>query len=119
MSKRILVVDDDADVLEVMRIVLEGAGYEVLAATDGEEALALLRGDAKPGLIFLDLMMPRMNGMQFIARAQEEGLLNAIPVIAISGGSSRREGVLALGAAEYLSKPLELNILLGTAAKYC
>jgi CheY-like chemotaxis protein len=119
MSTRILVVDDEPDILEAMQLVLEGAGYEVLVAADGGKALDFLRNHADPCLILLDLMMPRMNGWQFLAAAQQEALLVATPVIVLSGGAFPREEVLALGVAEYLNKPLKIETLLSIIRKYC
>jgi len=117
MSSRILVVDDDPDVLEAMQFLLEGAGYEALVAADGSEALDRLRNHADPCLILLDLMMPRMNGWQFIGEARREALLGGIPVIAVS--AFRKEEVAAIDAAGYLTKPVELETLLSVIRRYC
>jgi CheY-like chemotaxis protein len=118
-TRVVLVVDDDPDALESMQLLLESTGYEVLVAADGREALDLLRNHAAPCLILLDLMMPRMNGWQFIAEAKHEALLGAIPVIVLSGGAFRKEEVLALDVAGYLTKPLEIETLFSILRKYC
>ena len=119
MTARVLLVDDDADVLEAMQLVLEDSGYEVLVAAEGSKALDLLRKGAAPSVILLDLMMPGMNGRQFIAEARREALLDEIPVVVVSGGAFRKEDVLALGVADYLTKPVDLQRLASTLCKYC
>ncbi len=119
MTARVLIVDDDADVLEAMQLVLEDLGYEVLVAPEGSKALDLLRKGAAPSVILLDLMMPGMNGRQFIAEARREALLDEIPVVVVSGGAFRKEDVLALGVADCLTKPVDLQRLASTLCKYC
>jgi CheY-like chemotaxis protein len=119
MSARVLVVDDDPDVCETMQLVLEDAGCEVLVATDGRTTLDLLRNGAAPCLVLLDLMMPGMNGWQFLEAARREGLLDGIPVVVVSGGRFRKQEVLALGVAGYLEKPLDFDRLIGTVREYC
>lgn len=118
MITRVLVVDDDPDVLETMQLVLEGAGCEVLVTANGSAALDLLRSHADPSLILLDLMMPGMNGWQFMAEAQHEGLLGEIPVVIVSGGAFRKEDLSALGAAAYLAKPLDIERLIAAIRKH-
>lgn len=118
MIPRVLVVDDDPDVLEATQLVLEDAGCEVLLATDGSAALDLLRSLAAPSLILLDLMMPGMSGWQFMAEAQNEALLGDIPVVIVSGGAFRKEDLSALGATAYLTKPLDIERLIAAVRKY-
>jgi CheY-like chemotaxis protein len=119
VSACILVVDDDADVLETMQMLLEGSGCEVLSATDGRKALELLRSGARPSVILLDLMMPVMNGWDFIAEANRERLLDEIPIVVLSGGRFREKDVVGLGVAGCLSKPVGLDRLMSTVRKYC
>jgi CheY-like chemotaxis protein len=117
MSARVIVVDDDPDVCEAMQFVLEDTGCEVLVANDGRTALDLLRNRAC--LVLLDLMMPGMNGWQFLEAARREGLLDGTPVVVVSGGRFPKQEVLALGVAGYLEKPLDLDRLIGTIREYC
>jgi CheY-like chemotaxis protein len=114
MSRCILVVDDDLDILEWTSIVLKSAGYGVLTATDGKAALDRLRDGATPSLILLDLMMPGMNGWQFLDELHREPSLTTIPVVIVSGGSYREKEIKSLGVAGYLKKPFDASKLLAT-----
>lgn len=118
MSEPILVVDDDVDALEAMRFVLEGAGYDVVTAANGEEALRYLRGGGAAGLVLLDLMMPVMNGWTFLAHVESDPSLAAIPIVVLSGGMLRKAEVASLGVAEYLEKPVEVSTLFSVIRRY-
>jgi CheY-like chemotaxis protein len=113
----VLVVDDDPDIRETMLFVLENAGYQVTTAANGAEALALLRAQASPCLILLDLMMPVMNGWQFLLEQTRDPRLADIPVVVISGAGAQ---VLRVnGVAGALQKPVELDEVLSTVRTYC
>lgn len=107
----VLVVEDDLDIREVMRMVLEASGYEVLEAGDGAEALVVARAH-RPRLILLDLMMPGMDGFQFRESQLRDPAIAAIPVVIVSGGGAVPEKAAELGAAGYLVKPTDLQRLL-------
>src|SRR3954470_12387725 len=98
MKKRVLVVDDDPDIRESVRLVLEDEGYEVEEAADGAAALALLRAaTTRPDVILLDLMMPVMNGWQFRAAQLADDDLADIPVIVLSADSNLSEKAPTFG----------------------
>ena len=108
-SKRgqILIVDDERDVHVLLTEVLRGEGYEVATAADGAEALEYLRAaPALPSLILLDLMMPNVDGWQFIEERSRDRRLAEIPVVLISGQVAARETARALGVASYIEKPI-------------
>jgi CheY-like chemotaxis protein len=107
----VLVVEDDLDSREVMRMVLEASGYQVLEAGDGAEALVVARAH-RPRLILLDLMMPGMDGFQFRESQLRDPAIAAIPVVIVSGGGAVPEKAAELGAAGYLIKPTDLQRLL-------
>ncbi len=107
----VLVVDDDRDICEVIQTILELQGYEVLTARDGADALAQLRAGARPSVIILDLMMPRMNGLQFRDEQTRDPALRAIPVVVLSGDGKAEAKGAALGV-QGLRKPVELAALL-------
>jgi CheY-like chemotaxis protein len=88
---RILVVDDDEDVREVMTFVLGVEGHDCVSAANGLEALALLRGRARarPQVILLDLMMPELDGVSSMRALRADPDLARIPVIVLSGHPSR------------------------------
>jgi CheY-like chemotaxis protein len=110
---RILVVEDDDDIREVVEEVLLSEGYRVDVAKDGIDALSKLDGDPRPPLILLDMMMPRMDGETFLRALRSKSPLADAPVVVISGNAEAREKANALHAAACLVKPFELDELLG------
>jgi CheY-like chemotaxis protein len=114
-SSFVLIVDDDPDLLDVTSFVIENEGIVVETARNGEEALALLRAGRLPGLVLLDLMMPVMNGWEFLEEVAKDPLLKAIPVVVLTAAERRRE---VPGATEVLSKPMDLVALLRVVERY-
>ncbi len=110
-TRSVLVVDDDPDICEVIQTVLEVHGYRVLTARDGVDALEQLRAGERPSMIILDLMMPRMNGLQFRDEQTRDPALRAIPVLILTGDGRADAKAAALGV-EGLRKPVELATLL-------
>lgn len=108
--KRILVVDDEIQLVKLLRSCLSTEGYEVLAASNGSDALTIVEREA-PDLVVLDLKMPGMDGSEFLQRLRE---WSETPVLVLSGRSSERDKVecLDMGADDYLSKPFGVNELL-------
>ncbi|MFH1809369.1 MAG: response regulator [Pseudomonadota bacterium] len=92
MSKKILVVDDEADIRTFLKTALRKAGYQVVLAENGAEALGIAQAE-KPDLITLDLMMPKQSGTDFYRHLQKDAALKKIPVIVISGLSGRHLAV--------------------------
>jgi two-component system KDP operon response regulator KdpE len=105
MSKRVLVVDDDADFTELVNIVLTHEGFEVLTASNGREALRTLF-ESKPDLVLLDVIMPQMDGWQTCKYIREA---SDVPIIILSGQSRSEDDIvrgLDHGADEYILKPI-------------
>jgi CheY-like chemotaxis protein len=117
MTGNILVVDDDADLRETLQLLLGDSGYRVTAVPNGLEALERLKTGARPALILLDLMMPEMNGWQFLERARADSILDAIPVVIMT---ARRKGtdLLPAPSRDILHKPFDTEKLLRTIALY-
>jgi DNA-binding NtrC family response regulator len=115
-DKRILVVDDEPHVRLVFQIALESAGYTVVAAADGKEALARLR-EVSLDLILLDLKMPVLDGMETLRRLREQG--NTVPVVIITAHGSVADAVLAMkqGAIDFVPKPVSPTTLRGVVAR--
>lgn len=111
MSKRILLVEDDASLLEGVRRLLSAAGYDVETARNGLEALERVNRQ-KPDAIILDLVMPVMTGWEFLSIRQRHGTLDRIPVIVWSGDEVRMPGLIGFGLS--LRKPVSPERLLGT-----
>jgi GAF domain-containing protein/DNA-binding response OmpR family regulator len=106
----VLLVDDDPRTVELLTLYLEGAGFEVVVARDGEAALALARR-VRPAVITLDVLLPRLDGWEVLARAKADPALAGVPVVVVSMLDERGKG-FALGAAEYLVKPVGREALL-------
>jgi CheY-like chemotaxis protein len=119
MIHRILVVDDDLDLRETLMSVLEDAGYDVIGAENGVEALAVLRGAGPaPCLIFLDLMMPVMDGATFRGEQLADPMLASIPVVVISAYQDVASHAARL-AAEHLAKPIGYAAINACARRFC
>lgn len=112
-SYRILVVDDEPHIRQILKFTLERAGYQVFTAADGEEALACAN-DIKPNLVLLDVMMPKIDGYEVCRRMREDFTLNQIPVIMLSAKGDQQDKVNGLegGANDYLVKPYSNEELL-------
>jgi two-component system, chemotaxis family, chemotaxis protein CheY len=116
--KTILIVEDDPDLQEALADLLQSRGYTVSSANDGAKALQRLRESEAPGLILLDLMMPVMDGHEFLAHRNADPVLAGIPVVVISAGR-HPQGSVATGAAEVLYKPFESDDLIRIVRRYC
>jgi len=114
----VLVVDDDPDILEIVTVVLGLYDVPAVTASDGIEALAALRRCRDLGLVLLDLMMPRMNGVDVLAAMKRDPSLATMPVIVISGNYHTEQAVLAMGADEYLVKPVDIDVLIGAVSRF-
>ena len=106
MSHRILVVDDEPNIVLSLEFLMKQAGYEVQTATDGEEALQAVREDP-PNLILLDINMPKLNGYEVCeaVRANPEWKGTRIVMLTAKGRDIEREKGLAVGADDYVTKP--------------
>jgi two-component system chemotaxis response regulator CheY len=115
----VLVVDDDADIRETILSILSRHGFAAEIAADGQEALERLRTDPQlPGLILLDLMMPRMNGEEFRAAQLADPRLAGVPVVVLSGARGVDDLARRIGV-EVLPKPFELSTLLQVVKRFC
>lgn len=113
MGKRILVVDDDENILNLERTILEQKGFEVTGAEGGNQALELLAGQTFD-LILLDVMMPEVDGFSVCRKIKEDPRLKDVPVIFLTakgGGEALAEGFES-GAVMYINKPFTANKLL-------
>ena len=109
---RILVVDDIADNVEILRMRLTSLGYEVVVAEDGEQALARVR-ETPPDLILLDIMMPKIDGLEVVKRLKADPSLPFIPVILVTAKASPKDVVAGLdaGGDDYLTKAIDQGAL--------
>ena len=106
MAKRILVVDDDREIVRLLHAYLERAGYQVLAAYDGEMALHIMRRE-RPDLAILDLMMPERDGRDVTQVVRGDASLSAMPIIMLTARVQDHDKIvgLELGADDYVTKP--------------
>lgn len=117
-AARILVVDDDRDIRESLHEALEDCGYAVAEAVDGLDAIEQMRAAPDlPDLVLLDLMMPRMNGMEFRKEMVKEERLKSVPVLVLTADASARSKAEAMGVDGYLLKPIRLRDLYDLIAK--
>jgi adenylate cyclase len=105
---RILIVDDNAANVDILRARLAAHGYELVTAADGEEALVAAR-EHLPDLILLDVMMPKLDGIEVCRRLRADGSMPFIPIILVTAKSDPKDVVAALeaGGDEYLTKPVD------------
>jgi excisionase family DNA binding protein len=108
----VLVVDDDPQVREIVRVNLQMEGYTVREASNGEEGLKAVEDDA-PDLILLDVMMPQVDGWEMLRRVQERHGIGSIPVVMFSGQlDSREQEAAEAGASAFVGKPFDLRALI-------
>lgn len=112
----ILVVEDDQDIRLAMVEVLETEGYHTESATNGLEALELLHKIPKPCLVMLDMMMPIMNGREFLDKVMQDAVLAPIPILIVSAVADKTD---TKGSVGFLKKPVDLDVVLKIVDKYC
>lgn len=109
-NQTILIADDEPEIVDLVRLLLEWEGYTVVDAKNGEEALARAR-DTVPALMLLDVRMPKMSGLKVLEHLQADPALASIPVVMLSVVTThpRVQTALEKGAVAFLSKPFELQ----------
>ncbi len=114
----IMVVEDDADSRFMMRTLLEMRGYRVVEAESGEAAIMTAEAE-QPGLILMDLQLPRLNGFAVTRHVRQHAQLRAVPIIIMSGHepTQHRRLALAAGCDEFLHKPLDFGQLEETLSR--
>ena len=111
---------DDRDLAEALGEALRDAGYSVVSAPQGAAALEALRGsNPLPDLILLDLMMPVMDGHEFVAELRKDPRLSPIPVVLLTADGRVHQEVVALKAVAGLRKPVRFEVLIAMVAKFC
>ncbi|MGZ3693429.1 MAG: response regulator [Bdellovibrionota bacterium] len=116
-QKKILLVEDEESIREMIRCVLELEGYAVLTATDGKKGIDLLRSTESFCLILLDLTMPIVNGWDFLALLKADAAAANIPIVVISAEYSFNK--VECSPAAFVQKPIRLNTLLSTISRHC
>ncbi len=113
-KKRILLVDDEPDLVDTVRLRLEANGYDVISASDGQVAFQKAKSE-KPDLIILDLMLPKMDGYKVCGLLKKDSRYSKIPVILFSARAQTEDVKMGeeVGAEAYITKPFEPETLLG------
>ncbi len=111
--KKLLIVDDDPNIFELLRVNFESIGYQILHAADGAEAIAVTN-KTPPDLIILDIMIPRIDGYEVCRRLRENDSTSFIPIIVLSAKDQPADKILGLklGADDYLTKPFNIDELI-------
>lgn len=117
---RILIVEDEADIRETLKEIMELEGYRVSTAENGERALVLLDEIQRPCLILLDLMMPVMDGWEFlhVLREQRQHVLATIPIVVVSAAADVLDVKQQYGC-QAVKKPVNIETLVELARQYC
>ena len=117
--KKILIVDDEADIIEILQFVFEANGYKCITALDGEEGLKLAR-ESSPDLILLDVMMPKINGYKISRLLKYDNKYKNIPIIMITARSQEEDKIIGeeTGADEYITKPFQVEYVLEKVKNY-
>ena len=118
MAKKILIVDDEPDLVRVTTYRLKKMGYDVIVGIDGEQALSLIQSE-RPDLVLLDLRLPEMDGLEVCKRVKADPELKDIPIILFTASTnSIDENVRSVGADGYLIKPFDQKQLTAQLKKF-
>ena len=107
MSEKILVADDEQEIRNLLDHFLKGQGYEVVLASDGNQALKLA-AEENPQVIILDIKMPGLDGLEVCKRLKEKEQTKLIPVIVITGFGDNKMAALNIGADDFVNKPFDM-----------
>ncbi len=120
MKKTILIADDEEDIVDLLKVVLEGVGYRAVTAYDGLHALEQINAEV-PDLILLDVMMPGMSGLQVLIKLKSNPVTRDIPVIMLTARSNPTDvsDAWSLGADMYLLKPFDPDELINFVTRLC
>jgi DNA-binding response OmpR family regulator len=119
MGNKVLIVDDDPDIVTTLKFSLELEGIRTVEAYDGEEALAAVERE-DPDLILLDGMLPHVNGYMIARRLKGEGRLREVPIIMVTARAQQDDMVLGreTGVDEYVTKPFDMGELVALVKRY-
>ena len=106
MGDKVLVVDDDPEMRDLLSNLLEGEGYEVILGSNGEEAIELAEKE-DPQVILLDFEMPGIDGIETCKRLKREGQTASIPIIMITAYTNKKPGAFEAGADDFVNKPFD------------
>jgi DNA-binding response OmpR family regulator len=119
MTKKVLIVDDEKDIVETLKFILESEGLECLVAYDGEEALNLAKSTS-PDLIVLDVMLPKINGYKVCRLLKFDSKYKHIPILMVTARTQEEDKIIGeeTGADEYVTKPFDIETLTHLVKSY-
>jgi CheY-like chemotaxis protein len=117
MKKKILIIEDDNSIRELLTELLESEGYSVSSVSNGVEGLKFLKAGNEPNLILVDLMMPIMDGYAFRVEQLKNSQWSKIPTVVMSAEANAKDKLKHYNVTAFLSKPVELDVILNTVAK--
>lgn len=112
MVKKVLICDDDSDIVEMLEVILEDKAYQLITETDSRKVVDLIRSE-NPNLLLMDLWMPVLSGDQVLRQIREIAELEKLPVIIMSASRDGQSVALEAGANAYIAKPFDINELIG------
>jgi CheY-like chemotaxis protein len=115
----VLIIDDDNDIREAIRDLLNLEGYGTAEACDGGAGLAYLRSQPPPGVILLDWNMAPVGGADFVAELSRDAALAVVPIVLLSADVRAEAQAKAMGLSSFLTKPIDVEKLIAIAARYC
>jgi CheY-like chemotaxis protein len=118
MTKKILVIEDDTSIRELLVELLESEGYTVASAVNGLEGIRYLQGNPSPDLILIDLMMPVMDGYAFRTEQLKHEAWSKIPTVVMSAEANAKEKMKNFNISAFLTKPVELETILKTVSRF-
>ncbi|MDP8212756.1 MAG: response regulator [Candidatus Zapsychrus exili] len=115
MAKKILIVDDEPEIISMVELRLQAAGYEVITASDGQEGLDKAKEEL-PDLVILDVMMPKMDGYKVCGLLKADTRFHNIPIVMFTAKAQQEDQEMSeeVGANAYINKPFNSEELLGT-----
>ena len=116
-NKKLLVVDDEQDILEFLKLILEDEGY-IVVTTDKDDYLEGLNNDTPPDLILLDLLLSGKDGREIVKQVKMQDNTKHIPIIMFSAHPGAQEITKQAGADDFIAKPFEIDLLLNKIAQY-
>lgn len=120
MAAKVLITEDEPNIVESLSFILRRAGYEVMAVSDGEAAMAQLRAEL-PDAMILDLMLPRLSGFEVLKRVKNDPALARLPVLVLSakGQAHDRRLVEDIGAEAFVTKPFSNRDIIERVGQLC
>ena len=118
-TKKVLIVDDEHDIVETLQFILESEGISCITAYDGEDALNKAKSEG-PDLIILDVMLPKINGYKVCRLLKFDAKYKSIPILMVTARSQEEDKAIGkeTGADEYITKPFNIEDLIKTVKKY-